>query len=166
MHKLIVLVALFVYPAAAFGCDFKLVHLDRYGAGVSMELIASEGQGHSLNDVFSVIELSRDDLHIRVLDSRLSESAELTNWYRIHMRDEYIAAVESAQEEVWLRGSLADAFERAYESTTVYKVIADQLSVRGYSLDRITFEKLSLLSEMITVFEVHVHATRTAEIQP
>ncbi|MBQ4810301.1 hypothetical protein J8M20_03095 [Pseudoalteromonas luteoviolacea] len=144
-----------LFSAVSFGTEVKLTSFNRYGATPSMELALSPSNANSLEEVFSVIKISRKELYVRLIgESSKNTNSELFNFYS----DKFPYWKGDLTKEPHLVKPL---FVDALKSTTLYKTLNRLLKENGYHINNISFEKLSFDSNSISVPDVYIECAKS-----
>ncbi|WP_141685290.1 hypothetical protein [Pseudoalteromonas luteoviolacea] len=120
-----------------------------------MELALYPSNANSLEEVFSVIKISRKELYVRLIgESSKNTNSELFNFYS----DKFPYWKGDLTKEPHLVKPL---FVDALKSTTLYKTLNRLLKENGYHINNISFEKLSFDSNSISVPDVYIECAKS-----
>ncbi|MBQ4836841.1 hypothetical protein [Pseudoalteromonas luteoviolacea] len=145
-----------LFSAVSFGTEVKLTSFNRYGAVPSIELALYPSDANSLEEVFSVIKISRKELFVRLI----SESSENTNSELVKFyNDKFPFWKGDLTKEPHLVKPL---FVDALKSTTLYKKLNKLLKDNDFHINNVSFEKLSFDSKSISVPDVYIECAKNS----
>ncbi len=147
---------LFIFTSISFGTEFKLNSFNRYGAVPSMELSLYSDNANTLDEIFNVLEFSRDKLHLRLIGS----SSEKTNK---ELADYYFDKFHYWKGDLRKEPKLVKPlFTDALRSTSLFKKLKQKLNEHGYQVTNISFEKLSFSTDKISIPDVYITCVKSA----
>ena len=164
MKKVLIITVLILSSIPVYGTEFKLIHFDRYGKSPGMELSLRPNNGNTLSEIFNVIELTRDEFYIRLIGvSSDKTNSEILQFYHDNFPNEWSIALLGASGKLHdpSLAPLADAFDQALKSTTMYSSLIRELKERGYKIVGIDFEKFSIEKNGAVPFpDVHLRCVK------
>ena len=164
MKKILLVAALILSSIPAYGTEFKLIHFDRYGESPGMELSLRPNNGNKLSEIFNILELTRDEFYIRLIGETSDKTnSEILQFYRDNFPNEWNIALLKASGKLHdpSLAPLADVFDQALKSTTMYSSLIRELKERGYKVVGIEFEKFSIEKNGVVPFpDVHLRCVK------
>ncbi|MBI9075263.1 MAG: hypothetical protein JEZ02_07625 [Desulfatibacillum sp.] len=163
MRNFMLAIFFLVLTMTAHAEGFKLTNLQRYGGAPGMELFLRGENGSTLQEIFSVVELSGDEFYVRLVGiSTETTSAEMLKYYKENMPKELDAALQSSGH--WhdpAVSPLGKSFPGAFKATSLHSSLAEQLAKHGYTVTQIHCEKYQILSNgFVSAPDVHVYCVK------
>ncbi|KZN39318.1 hypothetical protein N480_00385 [Pseudoalteromonas luteoviolacea S2607] len=119
-----------------------------------MELALYPSNASSLEEVFSVIKISRKEFYVRLIgESSENTNSEIFNFYR----DKFPYWKGDLTKQPNLVEPL---FVDALKSTTLYKTLNKLLNEHGYHINNVSFEKLLFDDNSISVPDVYIECVK------
>ena len=158
MTNILSIILLVFLPITALSAEYKAREFDRVtGSGSQfLELQIVSEDGKTFDDILPALNLSNDDLAIRILGVLpQSTKEELMLFYKQEIPGDLTKALKS-------KGNLHDPkisplimkFPDAFKRTVMFYEIENTLKERGYDLFQMEFEKFTIFENSISVPDI------------
>lgn len=146
----------FIMTFSMFATEFKLADFSRYGSAPGLELRLYPEKANKLDEIFSVIEFTRNELYVRLIgDSSDKTNKELLKYYNEKF-PHWKGNLEKEPHLVRLK------FISALKSTSLFKELNLKLNENNFIIQNISFEKLHFSKSKISIPDVYIDYIRTS----
>ena len=147
----------------ASAVEFNIKEYKRYG-GESIELYTVKSGGASFAAILDLIEPHDESFPVGILSPVTNETeTEILDYYRKHQPRALNRALKSFTGELYNGGleGLKKSFNQAFESTSLFHDLRNELKQRGYDITRTTYQEFTFYNGKPWVGEIMLHCKRS-----